>query len=59
MAANLQYAGPMRHLMLFLACCFMAAPTMAQPYTATREGEAVKLAGSGVTAYADTVVATA
>ena len=30
--------------MLFVACCFMAISAMAQPYTATREGEAVKLA---------------
>ena len=34
----------MKHLMLFVACCFTAASAMAQPYTATREGEAVKLA---------------
>ena len=34
----------MKQLMLFLAACFIAAPVMAQPYTATRDGEAVHLA---------------
>jgi aldose 1-epimerase len=34
----------MKHLMLFVACCFTAASAMAQPYTATRDGEAIKLA---------------
>src|SRR5687767_5643923 len=43
MAANLQYAGPMKHLIL-AACCFTATSTMAQPYSATREGEAIRLA---------------
>jgi aldose 1-epimerase len=34
----------MKLLMLLAAAFFAAAPAMAQPYTATREGEAVKLA---------------
>jgi aldose 1-epimerase len=34
----------MKLLMLLAAACVVAAPAMAQPYTATREGEAVTLA---------------
>jgi aldose 1-epimerase len=34
----------MKPLMLLAAVCFMATSAMAQPYTTTREGEAVKLA---------------
>ena len=33
----------MKPLFVFAALCFLATPAMAQPYTATREGEAVKL----------------
>jgi aldose 1-epimerase len=34
----------MKHLMLIVVCCFLATSAMAQPYTATREGDALKLA---------------
>ena len=34
----------MKQLMLIAVCCFTATSAMAQPYTANREGEAVKLA---------------
>jgi len=34
----------MKPLMLLVACCFAAAPALAQPYAATREGEVIKLA---------------
>ena len=34
----------MKPLMLLAAVCFMATSAMAQPYTATREGEAIRLA---------------
>src|SRR5262245_25199174 len=34
----------MKLLMLLAAACVVATPAMAQPYTATREGQAVKLA---------------